>query len=715
MVAAACVRWVGLAVLGAALGAAHAGAAAATPVEKVIELMKKLSTDLEAEGKEEAAQYDKYACFCKEQADEKNYNIEKSTKTIAKLTAQIGELDADLAELNKEIGTIVKDIAGLNKEVAKLTKARAKEREKYKVDEADLAGAVAALQSAIESLDESKTAMADQDDDAKMNLVQVAHKSGARIMATIDSSTFDIDDRHLEAVQALIEMGETDGQEPPSYEYRSNDILSTLKSLLNSKFLPQKKILDESEFASLAEFEKRTLGLKNEAKFAEKDKAEKEEVVGQKTEEKEAATGDKVQETKDMDADGVFLKELTGDCEEKSVLWDQRSTSRSGEVTAISKALEVLESGAAAQYEANDKLTGLVQARARPVQERGAKVTLRDAPSFMQIHEASAGRARSERLTALLAAAALKLNSQVLSVAAVKVMAEGEGGPDHFVKIRGIIKDLIGTLADQAEAEATQKGFCDTQMARATGARDGAQANIESIAATQTELGSEKDLLMKAVADLSETISMESKALLEATVLRDAESKENQATISTAIEGKAAVQMAMQVLQQYYGKAFLQYTPANGDSEGKTVSDRAPEIFDEKYGGDQQASKGIMGLLEVILSDFDRTVTAVQQEEKEADATFGSFKTETKKGIKSKNASKKAKETRVTTIEDDLIELEGKLGDEKLLLNSAHETLSKLQEKCVQGEETYAERVAKRRQEIEALKSALDIFENWQG
>jgi len=33
---------------------------------------------------------------------------------------------------------------------------------------------------------------------------------------------------------------------------------------------------------------------------------------------------------------------------------------------------------------------------------------------------------------------------------------------------------------------------------------------------------------------------------------------------------------------------------------------------------------------------------------------------------------------------------------------------------CVEGEETYAERVAKRQQEIEALKEALNILETWQ-
>jgi len=56
------------------------GASKVTPIEKVIELLKNLQAETEEQSKVEAKAYDKYACFCKEQADEKLYMIEKSTK-----------------------------------------------------------------------------------------------------------------------------------------------------------------------------------------------------------------------------------------------------------------------------------------------------------------------------------------------------------------------------------------------------------------------------------------------------------------------------------------------------------------------------------------------------------------------------------------------------------------------------------------------------------
>merc|ERR1719157_47837 len=101
--------------------AAGAQASAVTPMEKVITLLKDLSAKVAAEGKKEAAQYDKFACFCKEQADDKLYNIEKSDAKIADLKAEIDELDTAIATLNGEISDLSKEISKLEAEIKRKT------------------------------------------------------------------------------------------------------------------------------------------------------------------------------------------------------------------------------------------------------------------------------------------------------------------------------------------------------------------------------------------------------------------------------------------------------------------------------------------------------------------------------------------------------------------------------------------------------------------
>jgi len=170
--------------------------------------------------------------------------------------------------------------------------------------------------------------------------------------------------------------------------------------------------------------------------------------------------------------------------------------------------------------------------------------------------------------------------------------------------------------------------------------------------------------------------------------------------------------------KEFYENAFIQkkrYVPPNSDRTGKTVSDYAPDVFDTTYHGDQTESKGIIGLLEVIGADFDRTIEKVTQDEEIEQAAFEKFKKETEDDIATKEESKASKEARVAAIEDELVENENDTMEQKELLKTALEQLEGLHGQCVAGEETYEERVAKREKEIAALKEALQILIDWQG
>merc|ERR1719265_1134258 len=50
---------------------------------------------------------------------------------------------------------------------------------------------------------------------------------------------------------------------------------------------------------------------------------------------------------------------------------------------------------------------------------------------------------------------------------------------DHFVKVRGMIKDMIAKLEADAAAEGDQKAWCDSEMEKATSKRDENIGNIE--------------------------------------------------------------------------------------------------------------------------------------------------------------------------------------------------------------------------------------------
>merc|ERR1712129_271335 len=135
----------------------------------------------------------------------------------------------------------------------------------------------------------------------------------------------------------------------------------------------------------------------------------------------------------------------------------------------------------------------------------------------VQVHRgAGAAAAQTElvhRTLRLIDAKATKLQSSALSSLAAKIALQ----EDHFVKVRGMIKDIIAMLKKQAEDEADTKSFCDKEMAKALSNRDGEKLKMEESGATIAKKTAEKEELIKDVADISEEIAELAKALNEAT------------------------------------------------------------------------------------------------------------------------------------------------------------------------------------------------------
>merc|ERR1719326_1334313 len=626
-------------------------------MEKVISLLKSLSTKVAGEGKKEAAAYDKYACFCKEQADEKLYSIEKSDATLASLKAQIKELDTAISELNSEVSDLSKKISGLETDIDTRTKKRDKDHAEYEAKAKDMNEAIDACGAAIDALKDSKKSMSG----AKVDLMQLTSIS-----------------------QKLL------GKAAPKFEYQSNDIIATLEDLL-ATFKSMKKDLDFAEHDVNSAFEKDKLGLSNEKKFAEKDKAEKEAIVEAKTEDLETAKSDRDSEQADRDADDAFMKELTKDCEAKAGQFDTRSSLRADELSTLKEATEKLEEGAVPNFSSNKKLNGFVQKKV---------VMLNKAPvSFVQINSVQnqqTGRgAALQKVRSFLDDAADRTGSRALAAIAVRVTV----AEDHFVKVRGLIKDLIAKLEADAKSEATQKGVCDKGMAKAISDRDEANAKIEVANAKITTETATKNSLEDEIDTLNGQIAELKKALLEATELRNEDKAENEKTMEMSEAGGDAVKLALGLLQDFYKGSFVQtkYTPPNADRSGATLSDLAPKVSTSTDARAGSEAKGIIGILEVILSDFERTNKQAETDEKDSKEAFEEFEKDTNDDVDKKETRIKKAEGELSDAEAEILNQQQALSDAESLLESATSSLEELEAMCVKGEETYAERVEKRK------------------
>jgi len=136
------------------------------------------------------------------------------------------------------------------------------------------------------------------------------------------------------------------------------------------------------------------------------------------------------------------------------------------------------------------------------------------------------------------------------------------------VKVRTMIKDLIGKLEADAEAEQDQKGWCDEEMEKATSKRDenigSMEGDVASIAKTQAEI----DILSRTIAELEVEIAGLYNALNDATAIRKQQKADNEKTVADSTAGLNAVKAAIKVLRDFYDNALIQtaYKPPKGGS-----------------------------------------------------------------------------------------------------------------------------------------------------
>merc|ERR1719161_860128 len=170
---------------------------------------------------------------------------------------------------------------------------------------------------------------------------------------------------------------------------------------------------------------------------------------GLTTEEMEKAKGDLGATEAAKAADEKALAELKHDCESAAAAWAERQESAKAEMAAINKAIEVLSEGV------------------RVLLQTGIKTRKYEDDS----DDTSASGDAAQTFARQRLAEKLKSMSKQFNSYALMEMA-GAAISDPFVKIRGLIEDMIAKLLKEAQEEATQKAFCDEEMGKSTASKE---------------------------------------------------------------------------------------------------------------------------------------------------------------------------------------------------------------------------------------------------
>merc|ERR1719189_3139185 len=108
----------------------------------------------------------------------------------------------------------------------------------------------------------------------------------------------------------------------------------------------------------------------------------------------------------------------------------------------------------------------------------------------------------------------------------------------------------------------------------------------------------------------------------KATTIREDEKTTNAETIADSQAAQTAVAQALTVLKEFYEKA--------GEATALVQQSEEPEIFDSPYKGMGAESGGVVGMLEVIESDFARLEADTKAAEATAQKEYDTFMTDSK-------------------------------------------------------------------------------------
>jgi len=675
-------------------------------VNKVVSMLEDLQIQVLAEGEAEAATYNKFACFCKTTQGDKSDSIKTGKDDKTSLTADIKKFSKQRDDLDGKIAGLVADIKAAEKQMKEATEKSDAELAVYQTNEADLKAALSALNDAIKVLKSSKSP----------SLVQLQSISQTIQRAALMADALGLGGAQVQKAATFFLQNGDVPVEMEDYKFHSSGIVDTLEKLLGD-FRKTKASVDADEtdrvqthnnfIQDRTDFVKAQTLAMNQAKKAREGKIED---IGTASQELSTVSA---QLLDDME----YLDELNTICSEKAKTWDQRSKLRANELTALTQATGIVKDTVASKTQSatlrfaqKGTVLHLADAvansdNAMEAIEEEAEAT--ESMSFLQKrsvrkHDGDNGRSI---IVSLLKGKGQELKSTLLTSLAMKIQGDGT-----FTKIKKLIQDLIERLLSEAAGEANKKGYCDKATADSTQKRQYSADEVEDLNAKMAKLEALSAKLNEEISTLSGEIGQLNLAVSTANKERGEEKVENANTVTEANAGLKAVNMAIDILDKFYKTAAKESVDL---SLAQGPLDDAPDAGfknGESYNGAGAESGGIIGMMEVIASDFDRTIAETQAAEAQAEKDHLTFSTESGKSLAEKNMAKKEKTRLRDETDNNQNEAEENLDSQSKILVTAIEELISLKAECIDTGMSYADRVAMREQEIASLKKALCIF-----
>jgi len=669
----------------------RASAENTNPLAKVIELLDGLKAKVTAEGEAEAKAYKEFFEWCDDAAQNSGFEIKTATAKKDELEATIEKSVSDIAEGTTKIEELAASIAKAEAELADATSIRGKEKAEYSAAEAELVDTVDALDRAIAIIgrEAAKNPALTQIDTTNMNNVVKG------LQTVLDAVA--IGNADQKSLMAFVQNQQGDDDEdsdlsfgaPAAAGYKSHgsgimDVLDDLKEKAESELADLRK----AETSAAHNYDMLKQSLTDQVGADNKDKDDETSAKSAAEETKATAEGDLTNTVKDLADASNALQVANTNC--MSVAADHEATvlSRTAELKAISTATKIIQdtsAGAASQ-----------------------------SYSLLQVNTGSQLKTRVDLMNAevvtVVKRLAQKQHSKALAQLASRIEAVvrygASAGEDPFAKIKGLISDMITKLEGEAANDATEKAYCDDEMAKTTAKKSSLEGDVETLTSKIDRAAAASAKLKEEVKEIQGELAKLAKTSAEMDQIRSEQHSDYTQAKSDLELGLAGVGKALGVLRDYYGggAAMLQ------DGSDFNAFMQQPAM-PEKHTAAGGAGDSIINMLEVVESDFSKNLATEEAEEADSAAVYDKTTQENKVTKTLKNQDVKYKTQEFKSLDKNIADLSSDKGTASTELAAVNEYFSKLKDRCVAKPESYSDRRARREAEISGLKDALQVLE----
>lgn len=654
------------------LSAAFTASERDSGIKKVIQLLGELKTKVENETAQGQKDAEDYADWCIKSTAELSKDVEYGGQKKEELAAALEDGSAKAAAAGQEAATLSPQIGKLQEEQKGAAEVRSKEHNDFVKEEAELTEADTMLQKAYAVLKRNlslmQTGASNADEETVRNVVSA-------LGVIIDSAW--IDEDSVSKIKSFLEA--EDGLElkqpqatASNYQSKSGGILDAIQGMQekNAQVLGK---LREKEMNARHKFELLVQDLKNQENSITDQVSALKETEAKSTAAAKQAEADLATTTESLEADTADLSETKAGCAQYAKDWEARQASATEEISVIQQAIEILSGK-----------FGLLQ---------------KSASSFLQIASedetlvSKSVDAKDYERRSNAAMILRRLSHEFNSFGLMQVAVAAQDDP--FVKVRGMIKDMISKLEEEAQKEASKEAKCKADKAKGEKQLKIKKAQYEKLLSRSDAASAKFVKLGEEVKDLQTQLSDLASSVKEATEIRNKEKADNEATIKDSAESVEALTKAIEVLSKFYG---------------------APAAALVQTGQPQTDSANvIMEILATSQEDFEKLKQTTESSEADAAEKYATMKQDSEVTKAKKTAEMEGKVKERAGVKVLMTQITEDLGEAGKALEAASSFLKGVKEACANKAMSYEERKKRRETEVKGLEEALQILSSDEG